>query len=213
VNAIVRSDTHKAHLSAWRAGRLSDLVFSIETRLGALATAEDLLTENLLALLNELAKSGNLHRLAGSAHSFRNTAALRRALLAATYYIADARACYENLADVYREFLREFLGESISEARSREKIPTFSSDAAWAAKLWGFRNDLLHDRAPWLAFDVTGSESLPEIAAILTLDWRHGTQGTGTTISATDLQEIRRGLNESLSGVRDELLRRLEGSA
>jgi hypothetical protein len=145
-----------------------------------------------------------------TAHRFQNTRALRRTLLAATYFVADARACFENLSDFYREFLREFLGESISVPTSRELIPAFSTAGAWATKLWTFRNDLLHDQAPWLAFDVTGTGSVPQLNTILTLDWRHGTTGQGLTIALRELTEIRQGLGEALVGVRDSIVLRLE---
>jgi hypothetical protein len=47
MRAIEQREVLKSHLPAWRDGRLSDLVFSIETRLGVLVTARELLSENL----------------------------------------------------------------------------------------------------------------------------------------------------------------------
>lgn len=146
----------------------------------------------------------------GRGYRFQNDTALRRVLLGATSFIAESRSCFENLANFYREFMRHYFGESVSKTQSRERIAQSTSGATWAENLRGLRHDVLHHRAPWLAFELTGGTSPFE--PVLVLDWRLGSRGTGAAVRFEILRQIRAGLAEAVLRMRDELVGRVNAA-
>ena len=169
-----------------------------------------MIDENLDQLGQELKREPNVTGYVGQAYQFQNDTALRRVLLGATSFIAESRSCFENLADFYREFMRHYFGESVSEKQSLERIAQSTSGAKWAENLRGLRHDVLHDRAPWLAFELTGGTSPFE--PVLVLDWRVGSQETGDAVSFETLRQIRAGLVEAVLRMRDELVDRVNAA-
>jgi len=92
----------------WRQGPLSDLAFAISTRLGYFADLIALVDENIAAALKQLAgKETEVDELlrSGLSYRFGDYAPVRRALIGASVYLSESRACFENLARFYRFFL------------------------------------------------------------------------------------------------------------
>jgi hypothetical protein len=194
----------------WPDSRLSDLAFSIETRLVGLMEVSSLINEHLRTLADELERDPEVEAIiqGGYAYQFENGVAFRRLLVCLTYFISEARSCFENLANVNREFLRYYLGVEIPEAHRYEAIASLTDPSAWAETLRAVRHDLLHDRAPWLAFEVLTGES-KKWEPVLLLNWRPGFYGPEDSVSFKGLRAIQRGLTQVAEAVRTQLILRV----
>jgi hypothetical protein len=186
------------------------LAFSIETRLGALQEIVRHVDENLNELGREIERAANLDSYiqGGYAFSFENETALRRVLIGANSFITESRSCFENLAAFYREFLRHYFGQEISRPDSYAKLTQLARDPKWATDLRAFRHEVVHDRAPWLAFEVRPGTS-PKYEPILVLNWRPGPLLRDDYLTFESLRRIRLGLSEAMVGLRTELIRRV----
>ena len=186
------------------------MAFSIETRPGALQEIVRHVDENLNELGREIERTTDLdsHIKGGYAFSFENEAALRRVLIHANSFITESRSCFENLAAFYREFLRHYFGQEISKPDSYKKLTQLARDPKWASDLRAFRHEVVHDRAPWLAFEVRPGMS-PRCDPILVLNWRPGPLSPDDCVTFESLRRIRLGLSEAMVGLRAELIRRV----
>lgn len=146
----------KVKHTEWSRLPVSVLAFSIETRLGALREIINQVDQYLTTLDSELKRAENIDKYIerNAVYPFRNEAAVRRVLIGANCFIAECRSCFENLACFYREFLRHYFSENISLPTSYEKVASLAQDSRWADDLKKIRDDIIHDRAPWLAFLV-----------------------------------------------------------
>ncbi len=99
----------------WRNSALSDLAFSITTRIGAMQELVRMVDAALNALGAELDRAANLDELlaGGYAYSFEDDAAVRQALILLTMFAAEGESLSENLVEFYRRFLEHYFGDKI----------------------------------------------------------------------------------------------------
>lgn len=83
----------------WQSGVLSDLAFSITTRIGAIQELVRLADTALDALGIELRQASNLDELVarGHAYSFDDDSVVRRSLVLLTMFAAEGESLFENL--------------------------------------------------------------------------------------------------------------------
>jgi hypothetical protein len=205
--AIEANPTLSVRDAEWQQGPLSDLAFAISTRLGYFADLVALVDENLTAALKEVeGKDTELDQLLRSGVSFRfqDYAHVRRALIAASVYLSESRACYENIARFYRFFLRNYFEQFIGEEAALEAI-AHVIPGNWSADLRRLRNDVLHQRSLWLALTVSEQRYEP----IFLLNWRPGQFQPDDCITMTALRAIAVGLHQAAASVRMELIKRV----
>src|SRR6266508_2417428 len=159
----------------WPMSRLSDLAFAIETRLALLTEMVRTVDRKLNILAERLAKEADLSPYVEGpyAFDFNEDEAIRAVLINATGFISEARSCFENLADFQRDFLRHYFAEVIPEKDRYEEVAKLTTDQAWADELRKHRHDIRHDRAPWLALEVTPGPPT-RYDPVLVLNWRPG---------------------------------------
>ena len=106
--ALDASRSLKERDKRWRSSTLSDLAFSITTRLGALQEIVDM-TDTALRVLNDEPKT-NLDSFVSNAiaYSFHNPSAVRRAIVLVTMFAAEGDSLFENLAEFYRAFVNHY---------------------------------------------------------------------------------------------------------
>lgn len=193
----------------WPGHKLSDVAFSIETRLGGLLEIVRHVDENLNRLARELKQVSNLDAYVqgGYAWMFDDDEALRRLLTGVSCFLAESRACFENLAVFYREFVRHYFSESVSLSASYERIAQLTSAPKWADDLKSIRNEVVHDRAPWLEFEIGPG---PLYEPIFIFNWRPGPLAPGDNVSMETIKTIRAGLAEAALKLRDYLVERVK---
>ncbi len=197
----------------WRDSELSDLAFTIETRLGAIQEVEGQLGEYLLALSYKLPTGAELDKhLDRGAAVFAHTEVqiVRRFLIAADSLVSESRSCFENLAEFNRLFLGEFLNEHLSanDPVRYEKIATLFPDPTVAEELRTLRHTLRHKRSPWLEFLVEGDP--PRFEPQLQLDWRPENSNPDDRVSMQTLRDIHFGLFHARQSLQEQLTTRAQ---
>jgi hypothetical protein len=220
----------------WSNSPLFDLAFSLETRVGNLREIARQTDENLKIVAAELNREQELATLieGGYAYQVRDEVALRRVIIGLGTLAVESRSCFENLTRFYRQFVRNYFNETISEDQSYAKVaacgalqgpaladpdgvqqqeasgpPTRASDSQWAETLRLNRNDMVHYRAPWLRFEVQAQPR--HYQAILILEYRLNTRlGPQDEISLDALKAIQGHLRIALDAIRDELIERVK---
>ena len=213
LNALNASACLKAKHREWPRLPISTLAFSIETRVGALREIICEVDQQLNLLGQELKAADNIDKYieGGYAYSFKDEAIVRRVLIGTNSFITECRSCYENLADFYREFMRHYFSEQISERASYKMLASVTRNPAWAADLRKLRHEVLHDRAPWLAFEKHLNPP-PEYEPILVLNLKVRALESDDYVSFKTLREIRNGLEEAAIKLRDELISRVRSN-
>jgi hypothetical protein len=197
----------------WSQGRLSDLAFALSTRLGYLRDIVRFIDGNLAVLGADLdARRSEIAGLLreGKAYTFRyeDYGAVRRVLIGGGAFITESRACFENLADFYRDFLKTYFDEVVGDtAAGHAAVAAMTTNRQWASALRNARHDVLHGRSMWIAFEVRDTE--PRYEPMLLLNWRPGHFLSEDCIKFQALREIRDGLHEAAEGTRDRLIQRV----
>jgi hypothetical protein len=196
----------------WRQTKLSDLAFAISTRLGYSPDIIDMMDDNLRHLGEELRdKDAQVDALmrGGYVFTFSDYRAVRLVLVAAAAFIAESRACFENLADFYREFVWNYFDVRVgNEAAGYTAIAGMTSRQQWATNLKTIRDEVLHDRSLWIAFEVR--DARPRYEPLLLLNWRPGQFQPDDCVTFQTLRDIRDGLAEAALHLRHELIKRVE---
>jgi hypothetical protein len=189
--AIDRAPALAKQDERWGTGAISDYAFAIETRLRYLPQIITFLDDHLAILNSELRRGGAKgHLQRGHAFSFRNEKALQRVLFGTTAFITESRACFENLAAFYREFLRTYFDQTIGKKAAYEVVTNSTKDSAWADALRRIRGDVIHQRSLFLAFvDEAGWPP------IFSMNWRPGQFGLDDRIEFQTLVKIWEGLH------------------
>jgi len=212
--AIESKPALRARDAKWGQGRLSDLAFSISTRLGYLPDVIGLVEENLATLGVDLVNRGTetaRRTREGKAYgfTFADYKAVRRVLIAAASFIAESRAGFENLSDFYREFLANYFDYNVGDkAAGYAAVASMTVCPQWATDLKNARHDVLHERSMWIAFEVR--DTSPRYEPLLLLNWRPGRFQSKDCIKFQTLREIRDGLLEAAEGMRHRLIQRIE---
>lgn len=198
----------------WRNSVLSDLAFSITTRIGAMQELVRLIDAALNALGTELDRAPNPDELvAGNyAYSFDDDAAVRQSLVLLTMLAAEGESLFENLGEFYRRFVDHYFGETVNLKASEAKVLAFSSPQAWRAELNKLRNLTRHRFAPWLAFEDMGHPAQPRWEPLLVHDWRPDRLNAATSTSLGHLRDIKVGLSQSARGVVKDLVSRVQST-
>jgi hypothetical protein len=183
------------------------------TRLGYLPDIIGLVDANLAMLDSELARRhAKIEALTRKriAYTFRGYAPVKRVLICAASFIAESRACFENLADFYRNFSVTYFDDRIgSDAAAYTAVAAMTASPQWATDLKKVRDDLLHERALWIAFEVL--DSSPRYEPLLLLNWRPGHFRPNDCIKFRTLREIRDGLLEAAEAMKRRLIHRIGG--
>jgi hypothetical protein len=198
----------------WQSSVLSDLAFSITTRIGAIQELVRLTDEALDALGAELRQASNLEELVagGYAYSFSEDAAVRQSLVLLTMFAAEGESLFENLAEFYRRFLDHYLGDKIDHKTSEARIIAFSNSLAWRGQLSQLRNTTRHRFAPWLAFEDMGQLAQPRWEPLLVHDWRPERPSQNTSTALGHLRDIKTGLAQAAQGTLRDLVNRVNAA-
>jgi hypothetical protein len=199
---------------AWRSSPLSDLAFSITTRLGALQEAVHLVDEALSVLGRELEKDQGLQSMIDGefAYDFDDMSAARRALLLMSTFVTEGLALFDNLVEFYRRFLEQYFDQDLSKAEAEEAVRCSATPAGWYDSLVRVRNHVVHRYAPWLAFE-DNSPAQPRFEPILVHDWRPERLGPETSTSMRTLTEIKAGLAQAANGILQNLIAQVKATA
>jgi len=196
----------------WATSSLLDLAFSLETRIGNLIEIQRLTDEYLRAVVQELDGESEIDSLVdgGFAYRVKNEAALRRVIIGLDSLVVESRSCFENLAKFYREFVRNYFDENVSETASYAKVAASVPVPGWAEGLRLSRHDIVHDRSPWIRFQV---QSLPRAyQAVLILEYRiNAPSAPKDEISLVGLRTLQANLTAALASIRRELVERVKG--
>jgi len=198
----------------WRSSPLSDLAFSITTRIGAMQELVRLVDAHLNRLGDELDHAPNLDELVagGYACSFDDASAVRQALVTLTMFAAEAESLFENLVEFYRRFLEHYFDDKIDQKTAEARVVAFSSPTAWRADLNKLRNITRHRYAPWLAFEDLGQQARPRWEPLLVHDWRPERLNPSTSTSLGNVRDIKAGLASSAEGALRDLVTRVNAA-
>jgi hypothetical protein len=120
------------------------------------------------------------------------------------------RSCFENLANFYREFVRNYFNENISKADSYAKVAASVDAPAWADRLGLNRHDIVHERSPWIRFDVQLHPR--RYQAVLILEYRlNAPARPEDEIGVEVLRNLQGQLTVALAAIRRELIERVKG--
>jgi hypothetical protein len=212
--SAVRANRRLEHLVLrWRQHRLSDLAFAIDTRLNYLPNLTERIDEPMRRVVASLSESSQplaeyLRRRLALRITDRK--ALSDVLIAASSFMSESRALFENLAEFYREFTKECFGQaSIGTKASYEAMARMTRRRGWATALQTKRHDILHRRSLWLAFDID-LDRQPLFEPIFLLNWRPGSHRLKDTIRRETVLEIRQRLPEAAHTMRDRLIKRVK---
>ncbi len=209
--ALIAKPSLQQRDQQWQSGVLSDLAFSITTRIGAIQELVRLTDAALDALGAELARASNLDELVagGYAYSFDDDSAVRQSLVLLTMFAAEGESLFENLAEFYRRFLGHYFGDKIDLKNSEARVIAFSSSTAWRGELSQLRNTTRHRFAPWLAFEDMGQPTQLRWEPVLVHDWRPEKLSHATSTPLGHLRDIKTGLAQAAQGVLRELVNRV----
>lgn len=210
--AIASNITLAVRDAQWGETRLSDLAFAISTRLGYLPDIIDTIDESLRLLGKELAgKDADIDSLmrGGYVYTFKAYRPVRLVLVGAAGFIAESRACFENLAHLYRAFVQNYFDERVgNEAASYAAIAGMTPRQYWVTELKRVRDTVLHERSLWIAFEVR--DTTPRYEPLLLLNWRPGQFQPDDCVKFQTLRDIRDGLAEAALQLRHRLIQRVE---
>ena len=200
----------------WSDGPLSDLAFTISTRLGCLPDVIRFVDENLDFLGQELDRKGaaTIDRLIrdGYVYTFEDYRPVRRVLVGVDSFIAESRACFEHLADFYGEFMKNYFDKNTgNEAANYAAIASMASSPVWADNLKNLRHKVLHERSVWVAFEVRREKS-PPYEPLLLLNWRPGPLEPKDQVKFQILRDIRDRLDEAATKLRERLIQEVEAA-
>jgi hypothetical protein len=213
LNNIAAHPSFRVADRGWRAGKLSDLAFAIETRLGYLPLIVHDVDESLATVQRDLpatpaALSSYLDRPKGrrAAVTLHDREAATRLLIRVASFIAESRACFENLAEFLRVFSRDYLHQPMGRKAALDAIAMLTRRRRWATQLQAIRHDVLHERSLFLAFEPQIRSDRVHYEAMFLLNWRpEKDRVPQDRVSMATLRAIRRGLVESAAVLRRRL--------
>jgi hypothetical protein len=214
VHPLLAAVTAKPSLArvfaTWRTSALSDLAFSIDTRLGAISELVRMVNTSLNALAGEIEAQGNVDGLlaGGYAFTFDDDEHVRRALALLSAYTTECDTLLENLTEFYRRFSGEYLGQTVSKAEGEAFVRGLAAGQGWAEALTKVRNMLIHRFAPWLAFEDK-SPVQPRFEPVLALDWRPERLGPSSSVSLETLRDVRANLLKAADVLMHHLVARV----
>jgi hypothetical protein len=205
---------------SWSSSKLSDFAFAVETRHGTLPEIVKRIDGELNSLISELETKGNVieyiadwsngkYAMLKPAFHFKNQRALKTVLYGVNAFIVESRACFENLTSFYREFVKHYFDKQVSKPSAYAYVAAITGDSAWANDLKAIRDDLLHERSTWLAFEVLG-ELVQRYEAVFTLNWRPGSYNPGDSMTFSTLRGIQKGLDDATFKLTETLKREVE---
>jgi hypothetical protein len=207
---IARTPALAAADAQWATSSLLDLAFSLETRIGNLIEIQRQTDENLRVVGEELQRAAELDSLVAGGYAYRveNQVALRRIVIGLNSLVIESRSCFETLARFYREFLRAYFGETISDVASYKRVAAAVPVAGWAEDLRLTRHDIVHDRSPWIRYKV--QQTPPRFQAVLLLEYRPSSLPCpGDEITLEALRSAQHNLTAALATIRSELIDRV----
>jgi hypothetical protein len=196
---------------------LSDLAFSVETRLSALKEIVVQTAEYLRTLSEALPRGDELERYLpterhpyGTAYTFGDPEdrTIQRLLIALDAFVSQSRSTFENLAAFYRLFIRDCFGEIMSEKGSYDFVSKLFPEPAVASLLHDLRHEMRHGRAPWICFLVV-AEDPPRFEPQLSFDWRPEATVPRNFVTMTQLSQIHFGLWHARDRLQEALGRRV----
>jgi hypothetical protein len=198
----------------WQSSTLSDLAFSITTRIGAIQELVRLTNGALDTLGAELRQASTLDDLVagGYAYSFYEDGAVRQSLVLLTMFAAEGESLFENLAEFYRRFLNHYFGDKIDHQTSETHIIAYSNSPTWRGQLSQLRNTTRHRFAPWLAFEDMGQGAQPRWEPLLVHDWRPERLSHNTSTAFAHLRAINTGLAQAAQGTLRDLVNRVNAA-
>lgn len=193
----------------WSKHRLSDLGFTITTRLTNIREAIRHFDENARILGQQLLAEPSPHAWAGKAYPFDDVEALHRLLLAGGSLLAESSAAFDNLVEFYRAFREHVFLSKTPKSEAEARVIAFGGGGPWAVNLARLRNDVLHRRAPWLAFAPMPRRPNGRfrVEPILVLNWRPTAGKKDDFITLQHLRDVLAGLHASVDGMRKHLVR------
>jgi hypothetical protein len=205
---------------SWSSSKLSDFAFAVETRHGTLREIVNRMNEELGSLISEIEAKGDVSMYIADwsngkytclkpAFRLKNQRALKMVLYSVNALIVESRACFENLTSFYREFVRHYFDKQVSKTSAYAYVAALAGDPAWANDLKAIRDDLLHERSTWLAFQVLG-EPVQRYEAVFTLNWRPGSYNPGDSMTFSTLRGIQKGLDDATFKLTETLKREVE---
>jgi hypothetical protein len=215
LNAIAAKPKFSGQLRRWPRTRLPDLAFAIDTRVTYLPQITEAANEHLEALGHDIAADWGRFTVCvadGGAFPFTNRKALNGALMVASSFIAESRACFENLAEFYREFSAQYFASHVDKPASYDAIGKMARRRGWVRILGAKRHDVLHSRSLWLAFEYHEHRQ-QMFEPLFLLNWRPGSYRPKDTVRMKDLREIRVRLVEAAFRMRDGLIHRVKAAS
>lgn len=210
--AIQKKSSLVSKDAQWRDSELSDLAFAIETRSAALPGIEKQLIDDVNGLGQRIADSEDIERnIEAQTFNFGPgaTVGLARTASSVTHLVAEDRALFENLATFYREFQKLYFDRTVNKPDSYDHLDGLTRKG-WAEKLRRLRHDVVHFRAPWIAFRVECRDPV-ELEPLFYLDWRPESVPKGRdAFSLTELRELRTRLVECRDALQKGLIEMLE---
>ena len=173
-----------------------------------------IIDDNLSLLGKELAgKDAEVDSLmrGGYVYTFRDYRPVRLVLVGAAAFIAESRACFENLADFYQAFVGNYFDERVgNKATGYAAITGMTPRQQWATDLRTVRHEVLHERSLWIAFELR--DTTPRYEPLLLLNWRPGQFQPDDCVKFQTLRDIRDGLAEAALQLRHRLIQRVEAA-
>jgi hypothetical protein len=196
----------------WRRSELSDLTFAIERRLEYLPEITRWIDESLAligpTLPDRVGAAEYLQPVDPVAFRIADRRVLQRLLIGVSSFIAESRSCFETLARFHAAFLRRYCEEGHSLKSSYEAVKHLGRPYGWVRRLKQLRDDLIHERAPWIEFDADNSRR-PAYELVVVLDWRPEVTTRRSRVPIQDLREIRDGLRRAAGALQRRLVRRI----
>ena len=208
---IARTPALVAADAQWATSPLLDLAFTLETRIGNLIEIQRQTDESFAVVGQELASVAELDSLVAGGYAYRmeNQVALRRIIIGLNSLVIESRSCFETLSRFYRNFLRIYFGETISDVASYERVAAAVPVPGWAEELRLTRHDIVHERSPWIRFKVQQTPP-PRFQAVLLLEYRLGAPPRpGDEITLESLRAAQDNLTAALATIRSELIDRV----
>jgi hypothetical protein len=187
----------RAHFETWSKNGLGDLGCALVTKMMSLGAAIRLFNDQMKRVDEELrAESDDALReliAAGAVYTFRDKILPYDVLVAVDSFVFEAQSAYGLLQKFVKRFFRKVLREPIADLD--HVLTTLHAETEWVETLKSHRNDLIHNTAPWIAFEVSW---VPTRRFHLLLEKRIASQDPADLIPYKDLQRIYLGLRLAL---------------
>jgi hypothetical protein len=195
----------------WSSSTLSDLAFSITTRLGFLQEIAHSVDQTLLTIDTEVRAEPDVdaYVAGGYAYSFDDVTAVRQVLVLITGFAAEAESLFENLVEFYRTFVKHYFDRSMTLSDAEAKVIGFTQNAKWRTDLNRVRNLTRHRFAPWLAFEDKGAAVQPRWEPILIHDWRTEKLSPHTSTSLAVCRDIKAAIAQAAIELRADLINQI----